>query len=54
MKIQIRKATNNDIKQIISIIESHYIKYNDYIDLNLFDKDLNNIEKNYFQKKGYF
>jgi N-acetylglutamate synthase-like GNAT family acetyltransferase len=50
----IRKANNNDLPKIINIINKHYQKYGDFVNLNKYDKDLKDIEKNYFQQKGCF
>ncbi len=53
-KIQIRKANNNDLLEIIKIIENHYAKYGDHVNLDFYDADLKDIEKNYFAQGGYF
>lgn len=54
MNITIRRAKNKDLKKIIKLIEKFYTTHNDKLNLNKFDNDLVDIEKKYFDKKGYF
>lgn len=54
MNFEIRAATNDDLNGIIQIIDNHYKKYNDFVNLNFYDKDLNDLDKNYFHKNGFF
>jgi N-acetylglutamate synthase-like GNAT family acetyltransferase len=53
-KITVRKANNKDLPQIRQIIDNHYIKFGDRVNLNCYDSDLKDIEKSYFGKGGYF
>lgn len=51
---KILSANNSDSQGIINLIAEFYASYNDKINLQKFDKDLTDIEKNYFQDNGHF
>jgi putative acetyltransferase len=50
----LRPASNGDVAQIKAVIFSVLIEYGSLPDENGKDKDLNNIEKSYFAKNGFF
>jgi len=54
MKIIIRTANNQDIEGIINLIQEFYSAYNDKVNLQKYDSDLIDIEKNYFRVNGHF
>lgn len=50
----IQIANNSDSKGIINLIEEFYSLNNDKVNLQKFDIDLTDLEKNYFQDNGHF
>ncbi len=52
--MKIIKATKKHIPKIISLIDAIYQEYGYRVNTNKYDRDLLDIEKFYFQKKGQF